>query len=221
MGDYSWHFLHKATPILLLFFVLLSNTLHTRSSAILFATAALLFSACGDVLLALTIPNNFVFGLGAFLLAHICYCVVFWQWRVQPASVYAFVLRTFTDPKTKWIALAFSTFTLLMAGWIVPKAGELAVPVTVYMCAILLMALTATNTSTYHTEQPYVAQPKMNLILLGAMLFVISDAIIAINMFILPVPYQAYLIMTTYYLAQYLLFKGIMQRIKTDMSPLP
>ena len=41
----------------------------------------------------------------------------------------------------------------------------------------------------------------------AALLFVFSDAVIAWNRFIGPVPARTYVIMVTYYLAQYLFFR--------------
>ena len=40
-----------------------------------------------------------------------------------------------------------------------------------------------------------------------ALLFVFSDAVIAWNRFIGPVPARTWIVMTTYYLAQYLFFR--------------
>lgn len=44
------------------------------------------------------------------------------------------------------------------------------------------------------------------LFAVGAMLFVFSDFILSWNMFIEPIPYGTYIVMITYYLAQWLLF---------------
>ena len=47
---------------------------------------------------------------------------------------------------------------------------------------------------------------RSSLFALGAVLFVFSDFIIAWNMFVEPVPYRNYLVLVTYYLAQWLLY---------------
>ena len=47
---------------------------------------------------------------------------------------------------------------------------------------------------------------RSSLFALGAVLFVFSDFILAWNRFVEPVPYRNYLVLGTYYLAQWLLF---------------
>ena len=47
---------------------------------------------------------------------------------------------------------------------------------------------------------------RSSLYALGAVLFVFSDFILAWNRFVEPVPYRNYLVLITYYLAEWLLF---------------
>jgi uncharacterized membrane protein YhhN len=47
---------------------------------------------------------------------------------------------------------------------------------------------------------------RSTLYALGALLFVFSDFILAWNRFVEPVPYRDYLVLVSYFLAQYLLF---------------
>jgi uncharacterized membrane protein YhhN len=49
-------------------------------------------------------------------------------------------------------------------------------------------------------------------LLIGAFLFVISDSLIAVNKFVIPLPWQHLLVMLTYYLAQYYLFIGCIKQ---------
>jgi uncharacterized membrane protein YhhN len=50
-------------------------------------------------------------------------------------------------------------------------------------------------------------------VLLGAMLFIISDSFIAINKFINPFPFESYWIMSTYYAAQFMLVTGFLKSV--------
>jgi uncharacterized membrane protein YhhN len=59
---------------------------------------------------------------------------------------------------------------------------------------------------------------RSSLYALGAVLFVFSDFILAWNRFVEPVPYRNYLVLGTYYLAQWLLFiRSTKYRIKNPV----
>jgi uncharacterized membrane protein YhhN len=98
----------------------------------------------------------------------------------------------------KWlISLTIVSFTAVMAGHILPASGSLFYPVVAYISVITLMGLTAV----------WLAQTK--LIVTGALLFVISDAILAQSVFKTPLPLSTFWVMTTYYGAQYCLTMGL------------
>jgi len=141
----------------------------------------LAFSAAGDVLLDLD-PRFFVFGLGAFLLAHITYTVLFVRNRAAGIRL---------DPPLLAAVLLVLAFSGTLSAWIVPSAGELAVPVVFYVCALTAMVSTA-----------LLARFKGGWVAAGAILFLISDSLLAINRFKTPLPLEDYLVWTTYYLGQ-------------------
>lgn len=144
--------------------------------------AALGFSCLGDILLDLP-GQHFVQGLLAFLVAHFVYILLFVRNWPRP-------LR----PRGQQLALAAAVlvYSLLLANWLAPDLGKLAGPVTVYICAITVMAV---STIFAGFSKPYVW--------LGAILFVLSDSMIAVGRFKTPVPLADYLIWATYYLGQY------------------
>ena len=141
----------------------------------------LAFSATGDVLLDLD-PRLFAFGLGAFLLTHLTYIRLFSRNRTRGHR-----------PRPALLAAVFSIVaaSAALAVWIVPSTGELAVPVVLYICALTAMVSAAILG---RFRQPWVA--------LGAVLFLVSDALLAIHKFKTPVPLRDYLVWTTYYLGQ-------------------
>ena len=138
----------------------------------------LAFSTAGDVLLDLN-PQFFVFGLGAFLLAHITYICVFLRNRSAGIRL---------DPARLAAVLLIVALSATLSAWIVPSVGSLAVPVVFYICAITTMVCTAILGRFHH----WVA--------IGAVLFLISDSLLAIDKFKTPVPLRDYLVWITYYL---------------------
>lgn len=144
-------------------------------------TIALLLSATGDVLLDLE-ARFFVYGLGAFALAHVAYIALFvrhWRGGVgRGGDRYALVAAT----------LLYSG-VLTWRVW--PGLAALKVPVIIYIVIITVMVITA-------VLAPFTSQ----LIGFGAVLFLISDSLLGLNKFRQPIPAAGYLIWATYYLAQ-------------------
>ena len=173
----------KPLPILLLIIPVYLKQQGIWRTAMIFA---LLFSAGGDVFLALepSINNMFIAGLGSFLVAQLIYAGLFWSDRSPDSG--------------RRILIFVSLIILLVAATaIIPKTGELMLPVIVYILAIGSMLTGAA-----------VCNRPPNRLFTGAMLFAISDCLIAINKFIMPIPAAGILIMMSYYSAQYLIVTG-------------
>lgn len=147
---------------------------------------ALLLSSVGDYFLALREnPGNFVRGLGAFLGAHLCYLLV--------------MLPFTTIPHASKIAgmLALLALAGAMLAWLWPVLGSLRVPVGIYLGVICLMALAALS----------VPVPLLGV---GALLFVFSDAVIAVDKFRVAVPWRGPVIWSAYYAGQVLLISSLL-----------
>ncbi|HYF32649.1 MAG TPA: lysoplasmalogenase [Chitinophagaceae bacterium] len=163
---------------------------NTRTS--LYFTMALLFSLAGDI--ALLFENRdalfFMLGLGCFLIAHLFYIIAFMR------------VRGGAKPQWPWIA-----GTLLYVGILLyvllPYLGALMIPVIVYAGVLGTMLLAAVHAF----PRPY-AKPGI-ICLAGALLFVLSDSILAINKFYMGFPWAGLAIMLTYALAQYMLVRGM------------
>jgi uncharacterized membrane protein YhhN len=56
----------------------------------------------------------------------------------------------------------------------------------------------------------YTNKKSFTLIFIGALFFMISDSLLAINKFLTPVPLASLGIMFTYMLAQYLIVEGVL-----------
>jgi len=122
--------------------------------------AALLLSACGDVLLELG-PSGQSLGIAVFGSAHLVYLTLF-------------ALRVRRDGKRGdgWFpAIFLAAYGAVMWVWLSRGMGDLLVPASAYLGVILLMAIAA----------GFVRGPR--LIFIGAILFVISDSILAARWF--------------------------------------
>lgn len=84
--------------------------------------------------------------------------------------------------------------------------GEMLIPVIFYIIVILLMAITA------FLRQVKVSKISFVLVFLGAILFVISDSILALNKFYMPLSFSSISIMFSYALAQYFIVMGLLKQ---------
>ncbi|WP_308365025.1 MULTISPECIES: lysoplasmalogenase [unclassified Microbulbifer] len=147
---------------------------------------ALTFSALGDLLLALEFSNGFVYGLGAFLLAQLIYAGNFLR------------AADFRSRRTALRGVPVLITALLLARVLLPAAEELAPAVLVYLLAIVIMALCAA-----------AHRGDSALLFAGAVTFMVSDTLIALNKFVIPLPMAGTAIMVTYYGAQLALLYGL------------
>jgi len=175
LTPYPFAYLVKTVPILSLAVLAFRNIAATKGVLI---GIGLLFSGCGDILLEIDGTGLFVYGLGSFLVAHLFYIAAFIR---QPA------FKRSQLP----ILIGIGVYGIAMGGLLFPRLGDMLIPVAAYLCIILAMGIAATVGSTNH-----------KLVFTGAVLFILSDSLIAVNRFLAPVPLSGYLIMTTYYLAQ-------------------
>ena len=86
--------------------------------------------------------------------------------------------------------------------FLLPYLGQLKIPVLIYAAVICTMLLCAMNT---HSN---VADPSNKLYFAGALSFVLSDSLLAINKFYHPLLLANTMIMLSYCLAQYLIVSG-------------
>ncbi len=150
---------------------------------------ALLFSCLGDSFLMFQRQNSqfFLLGLGAFLVAQLTYYYVFSQ-----------------EGQTQYLKrLPFTLYAMLFVGLLWNKIPpDFLMPIIVYAFAIMFMGIGAVQRQT---------NPKSyRLVLIGAILFIISDSFIAVNKFAYNIPQSSVWIMATYIAAQYLIVAGML-----------
>ena len=83
--------------------------------------------------------------------------------------------------------------------------GEMLIPVLIYMLVILTMAITA------FWRNNSVGKWSYALVFFGALFFMMSDSLLAINKFHTALPLSNVSIMLTYALAQFLIVFGILK----------
>lgn len=181
----------------------IAATGRSRSRLSKWILAALFFSWAGDIFLMFqdNSPDFFLFGLAAFLLAHIFYIIFFHQVRTREGI--------------KGNLFLLIPVTVYYAGliiWLSPYLGDMTLPVRIYGLVISFMLMLALHMS----YSKYKTAGKQ--LLTGAILFVISDSVLAINKFYQPFEYAGILIMLTYGLAQLFIVKGAVAYIRSANS---
>ena len=121
------------------------------------AALALFLCATGDVLLEI----YFVAGMAAFALGHVVYVLCFLEWgRVLGPN-----------KRDRPVAGLVVLVSLAMLGWLTPGMGDLLIPALIYQLIITTMVATAMI-----VKAPMLAR-------LGAVVFMLSDTLIAIGKF--------------------------------------
>ena len=188
------HYFVKPLLLLSLMVFFFKQSIELKKSIKQLMLLALFFSLLGDVLLMFTKqkPFFFIWGLIAFLLAHVMYIFVFLKQRDNSKNAFLFIMVL--------LVYAAGLYYLLQDG-----LGEMRFPVLAYMLVILTMATTAYLRKENKENQTY------KLVFIGALLFLISDSLLSLNLFYKPFPLANFSIMLTYGFAQFLIVLGILK----------
>jgi uncharacterized membrane protein YhhN len=146
-----------------------------------FIVAGLVLSLAGDVFLMLPDRERwFVFGLGAFLLGHLAYVAGLWLLGISvPWLVAGLVL----------VLVGVATVGRRIVRGVGEREPRLVAPVTAYIAVISAMVVSAVGTASAFA-------------IAGALLFYVSDSLIAVTNFIQDHPMGRLAVMVTYHLAQ-------------------
>lgn len=187
-GRRGWFHVMKPMTMVLVITVALIAATPVPAAYKTFVLAGLLFSLAGDI--ALMFPEKwFTAGLVSFLAAHVFYILAFKPGPGRPIPAGLF--------------FPFIIFGLLMFRILAPKLGPMKLPVLVYIAAITVMATFAAGR--------FVDRGGIRPLLAfaGAVLFLISDSVLAYDRFAKKLgPAQA-IILGTYFPAQLLIALSI------------
>ena len=178
-------------PVLIGYFLVVTASQQTGLKK--WVLLALFFSWAGDVLLMFQPKDDlfFLLGLSAFLLAHIFYIVFFHQLRMQE-----------NIKSNPWLLLLVVIYYAVLISWLSPWLGTMKIPVRIYGIVISFMLMLALHLLSLKDKR------SGGCLAVGALLFVLSDSVLAINKFYLPFEAAGIIIMLTYGAAQFFITEG-------------
>lgn len=201
-GSGEWRLITKLLllPWLLLTLALYAKQISARLPVVVYA--GLVFSFLGDLALTQNGESLFLLGMLAFILTHVC-------------NSYFFIRAQKAIKGRRALQLVALLVLLLVSasvyGLLQDSLKALRLPVLVYMAIISTMAILATGmlrVQALHKASLHGFMP-------GAWLFVCSDALLALNKFLLHAGWADIAVMLTYGLAQYFLVAGFMAFAET------
>jgi uncharacterized membrane protein YhhN len=182
---YPGSFVIKALPALSLSLLVWRNVPGAQGKLLF---CGLLLSLAGDVILDIDRVKLFIPGLGAFLLAHVLYIAAFLrEFEFRPARLVPLVL--------------LAAYAIGLAWLLRDIPGGKRIPVMAYLAVITIMAMCA-----------FLLKNRHPLIVVGALVFMASDTIIAVNKFMMPIPNSTLYNIGIYFVAQYLIVAGFLVR---------
>ena len=189
-------YIAKPAVMVSLFLWLFTST--GLNGALLWFGLGIILSLAGDVLLMLSLERFFLFGLVAFLLAHLAYVIGF----------------NIPLPEFSLWGIVFAVMVSLGGARVIrrimdalPSRGQarMRMPIIVYSTVISIMLLSAMIKLMDITWNANAAL----LVSGGAFLFYISDIILAWNKFVAPIQYGRIYNIAAYHLGQIMLIAGV------------
>lgn len=162
----------------------------------------ILFSLAGDVLLMISLDRMFIFGLVAFLFAHIAYLLGFQNelMNITSWSVLLIVILSIS---------AVRVMRRIVSAIRGKGQTRLVNPVIVYSTVITVMLYAAMTT----LSNPSWKAGASLLVSVGAFLFYVSDLILAWNKFVTPIKNGRILNIAAYHLGQIGLIAGVINQL--------
>lgn len=185
-------------PLLILFLVSQVTQLDRLGKLVIIG---LILSTFGDVFLMLRSADFFVPGLASFLLAHVCYIMGFKS-----------ILKSNGGQPKSYVLAVFGGLSLFLTGflWVLLSAmletaekKPFIFPVIVYAVVITSMGLVMAM------RRGLVSNESFRFGIIGAISFIISDSILATNLFVTEIPLASLWVMSTYVFAQFCLVKAV------------
>jgi uncharacterized membrane protein YhhN len=157
----------------------------------------LVFSLIGDIFLMLP-TKLFSAGLIAFLLAHVAYLIGFND-SLPPLNLVSMILATMVG------ITAFHVGREILSSLTSSRYHRLRLPVIIYILTISLMLLSAVVT----LVRPEWSVGSSLLVSAGAILFAISDTILAWNKFVAPLKREKLAVIISYHIGQISIILGV------------
>lgn len=199
LGYESMRYITKPLVVITLIVYFISRVFAVPTGLNKWILLALAFSLLGDIFLLFESSRDifFLLGLSSFLIAHIFYIAFFQAIRFRenvPGNVLLLLV----------VVIYYTTLVTILS----PYLENMKLPVRIYGVVISFMLLLALHTG-------FIKNKKAGRIMIaGAILFIISDTLLAINKFYLPFQYAGILVMLTYGLAQLFITEGSIHYIR-------
>ncbi|MBS1978201.1 MAG: lysoplasmalogenase [Bacteroidetes bacterium] len=169
---------------------------------------ALFFCWLGDVLLIFQPSGEifFLLGLVAFLTGHLLYIAAYRKLQWQQVTNALLRLQ-----RIRW------SFPVLLAGTglvtiLFPTLGPMKIPVLIYAIVLMGMVMAAIFRWGRTNERSFW------WLLAGAVLFMVSDSLLAVNKFHSPFPRSGVAVMGTYIMGQYGIVRGVLLHSQEPVS---
>lgn len=157
---------------------------------------ALIWCCIGDVLLL--DKAYFLFGLIAFLIGHL---ILIWSFIQKNGFL------TYKVP-----ALILLIYGASMYGFLLPYLGEMRIPVSVYILVIMAMAWQGISAYLKASTKEH------KCILIGVMLFMLSDSILAIDLFYKSFYTSGIWVLASYWTALFFIAKASTSDLAYELS---
>jgi uncharacterized membrane protein YhhN len=154
---------------------------------------AMIFALFGDVFLLFDGKTFFLVGLSCFLIMQILYSVTFYKDKGH-------------EKIHPWFLIVIlAAIAVLM--YMLPRLGDMQIPVSAYAIAIIIMAYFGIHRSKHINGYAWVS--------VGVVSFIVSDMALAFSTFVGTYPGHSYLVIATYMVAQYCIVRGIVEKGET------
>ncbi len=170
---------------------------HSRSSLFLTAMA---FCWLGDILLMFQAKQAlfFIAGLVSFLIGHVLYIFCYRAMRNEKST------NALLGPQKIRYSLPIILAGSGLVTVLYPSLSDLKIPVMIYALVLTVMVLQALLRFGFTNKKSFA------FLFVGALFFMISDSLLAINKFLEPLPFASLIVMLTYIIAQYFIVEGAM-----------
>src|SRR4029079_7449778 len=188
-------------PLLAIYLLLQTNAVISNLKVWIFL--ALFFSWAGDIFLLFEEQgsNFFLLGLSAFLIAQVFYIVFFHNIR----------MREYIRGNALLLLLVIVYYSILISV-LSPYLGDMKLPVRIYGVVLSFMVMLAMHTTLGKNKRAAIWMTT------GAILFVASDSLLAVNKFFSSFDYAGLIVMLTYGLAQLFITEGAVKYINSEKS---
>lgn len=197
----GWHGVRIVTkPLTLVLLIAWFSQVGGWNGNLFWFGLGLVFSLIGDILLHLP-ARFFLAGVGAFFLAHLSYTGGFLQ-ATPPLDAR---MPLFFVP----VAAAFLLLTRCIRSSLRRRSETgMTIPVTLYALILSIMLLSALSTL---VNPAWLRLPSL-IVSLGAVLFFLSDSVLAYCRFVRNLPRSDFVVMITYHLGQILIAAGVLSQ---------